>query len=342
MIRAQHNLGVGTFGDSPAAAGSGRPAEVLLTVSAVARRLGLAPATLRTWDRRYGLGPSGHSAGSHRRYTATDVDRLARVRRLTLEGVPPADAARLVLAGEQDGVPRSTVTAPPLPGGPDRASEVEIGRPGGGRVIPLPGGGPTARGLARAAMALDAAACLRLLTEQLRTRGVVPTWQDVARPVLHGVGERWQATGKGVEVEHLLSECLLAALDGRALSFATPVNARPLLLACAEQEMHTLPLHALAAALAERHVATRMLGARVPGEALVDAVRRSGPLAVLIWSQSPGTADAETLASLPRMRPAPFVLVAGPGWEGQELPRGVTRVFDLPEAVARLAAVAGA
>ncbi|MEY3734595.1 MAG: hypothetical protein RL347_1954, partial [Actinomycetota bacterium] len=29
-----------------------------LTVAAVARRLGVAPATLRTWDRRYGLGPS--------------------------------------------------------------------------------------------------------------------------------------------------------------------------------------------------------------------------------------------------------------------------------------------
>ena len=29
-----------------------------LAVAAVARRLGVAPATLRTWDRRYGLGPS--------------------------------------------------------------------------------------------------------------------------------------------------------------------------------------------------------------------------------------------------------------------------------------------
>ncbi len=34
------------------------PAEVGLSVAAVARRIGIAPATLRTWDRRYGLGPS--------------------------------------------------------------------------------------------------------------------------------------------------------------------------------------------------------------------------------------------------------------------------------------------
>ncbi len=68
-----------------------------LAVAAVARRLGVAPATLRTWDRRYGLGPSGRTAGSHRRYTTEDVARLLVMRRLTLEGVAPVDAARAAL-----------------------------------------------------------------------------------------------------------------------------------------------------------------------------------------------------------------------------------------------------
>ena len=68
-----------------------------LTVAAVAHRLGVAPATLRTWDRRYGLGPSEHQAGAHRRYTADDVLRLQTMRRLTLEGVPPGEAARVTL-----------------------------------------------------------------------------------------------------------------------------------------------------------------------------------------------------------------------------------------------------
>lgn len=42
--------------------------EPVLSVAAVARRLGVAPATLRTWDRRYGLGPTGHTVGRHRKY----------------------------------------------------------------------------------------------------------------------------------------------------------------------------------------------------------------------------------------------------------------------------------
>src|SRR5688572_3264027 len=70
-----------------------------LPVAVVARRLGVAPATLRTWARRYGVGPSDHTAGAHRRYTPDDVARLETMRRLTLEGVPPADAARAALTG---------------------------------------------------------------------------------------------------------------------------------------------------------------------------------------------------------------------------------------------------
>ena len=50
--------------------------EPWLTVAAVARRLGVAPATLRTWDRRYGIGPSGHAPGRHRRYSPEDMGRL--------------------------------------------------------------------------------------------------------------------------------------------------------------------------------------------------------------------------------------------------------------------------
>ena len=69
--------------------------EPLLTVAAVARRLGVAPATLRTWDRRYGLGPSQHPAGSHRRYGTDDLARLIVMRRLTIDGVAPVEAAHI-------------------------------------------------------------------------------------------------------------------------------------------------------------------------------------------------------------------------------------------------------
>src|SRR3954471_18989458 len=72
---------------------SGRVADEGVTAGAAARRLGVAVTTLRTWHQRYGLGPSHHIAGQHRRYTPEDMDRLQVMRRLTAQGVAPAEAA---------------------------------------------------------------------------------------------------------------------------------------------------------------------------------------------------------------------------------------------------------
>src|SRR5689334_21540488 len=69
-----------------------------LPAAAVARRLGIAPATLRTWDRRYGVGPTGHEPGAHRRYTAADLARLEAIQALVQQGVTVADAAQHIEA----------------------------------------------------------------------------------------------------------------------------------------------------------------------------------------------------------------------------------------------------
>lgn len=296
-----------------------------LTVAAVARRLGVAPATLRTWDRRYGLGPSEHPVGSHRRYTAGDVARLVAVRRLTLEGVTPADAAAAVRGGtasvedEAVGVRRRT---------------------GGGRVVAVPDAAPAARGLGRAAMALDSQECHRLVSESIQRHGTIPTWEQLLRPVLVAVGERWSSSGSGIEVEHMLTESILAALRDTSAAAPPPSGSGSVLLAAGKDEEHGLPLHVLAAACAERQVATRMLGVRVPGEALAAAVLRTGPAAVFVFALLP-VSDPGLLAGLRRLRPRPLLLLGGPGWATQGGPAGAERVDSLAAAADRLAEAVG-
>jgi DNA-binding transcriptional MerR regulator len=314
-----------------------------LTVAAVARRLGVAPATLRTWDRRYGLGPSAHSAGAHRRYSSLDVARLDLMRRLVNAGAPPGEAARAALTAEV-AASGSHADLDHLSATVDADLDPLLddldGPHGGGDVIALPTAAPSVRGLARAAMSLDSIACGQIVRDSLDRRGVVWTWDNLLVPVLIGVGRRWENTGKGVEVEHVLSESVTAALSGVVTKLSGAVNPRPVMLACADDEMHSLPLFAVSAALAERRIAARVLGARVPHDALVAAIRRTGPSAVLVWAYLPTERGAETLAELPVLRPAPVVLAAGPGW-GPTLPPGVTRVTDLVDAVSRISHAVG-
>jgi MerR family transcriptional regulator, light-induced transcriptional regulator len=287
-------------------------------IGALARRLGIAPATLRDWERRYGIGPSGRTAGGHRRYQPADVARIEFMRRLILDGVPPADAARVAVA----------------PGTEPEWSAAALASPGkgaGGRSLPLPTQQREARGLARAALAMDGPAIAATVRRSLDERGAAATWELLAVPVLTAVGERSAATGTCIDVEHLLSAQLMAALAERVGRLAERLNPRTVLLACADDEQHSLPLYALAAALAELRVRTTMLGARTPPAALAETVARIGPAAVLVWSSIAQTGDPAQLASVPRQRPPLRLMLAGPGWRGT--PPGARRVRTLAEAI---------
>lgn len=317
-----------------------------LTVAAVARRLGVAPATLRTWARRYGLGPSAHTAGAHRRYSAEDLGRLVVMRRLTHEGVSPADAARMALAGDAaDAVPRPlgrvidlVPTEAQNSEAQNHAPDRELSRSGGGRVLPLPDATPAVRGLARAAMALDAGALTESFQRYLERLGVIGVWERLMVPLLRGVGERWASTGEGIEVEHLLSETILTVLQSHAARGRDGRRTAPVLLACLDDEQHGLPLLVVSAALAERGVDVRMLGVRTPLSALEAAVRRCGPAVVVVWATVPGL-SVGALSRLRGVRPAPLVLAGGPGWPSAA-GGGASRQVTVQQAVdATLAAV---
>ncbi|XVU25627.1 MerR family transcriptional regulator [Actinoplanes sp. CA-054009] len=298
-----------------------------LTAGAVARRLGVAVTTLRTWHQRYGLGPSSHVPGHHRRYTEQDLDRLKVMQRLTAQGVAPAEAAAWARRVDSLNISDFTSTPP----GPRRD--------GGGQAIPLGTASPAARGLARAAMRLDGPAMRDILQAAVAENGVIEAWNHVAMPVLIGIGERYEATQRFVEVEHLISRTVTEVLG----AVPRPPASRPprVLLAAADEEQHTLPLEALAAALAEAGVPSRLLGARVPPGALADAIARTGPTVVVLWSQTPATGDpAQLLQILDSPHPPLLTAAAGPGWP-HPLPDNVAQLTDLTSAVQTLATAAG-
>ena len=224
-----------------------------LTVAAVARRLGVAPATLRTWDRRYGLGPSDHSTGEHRRYNATDLARLTLMRKLVIAGVSPAEAAQRALSFEGATSAENLTNA--------LSKDISVKE-------------ELVEALLRAARAYDRNFLEEVLRSEMSARGITNTWTEVMVPLLILIGDEWADTGEGIETEHLVSEVLKRLLQESARTIADPINTRPVLLACIGEEMHSLPLYALAAALSERNIATQFLGARTPIEAVTNVVKR--------------------------------------------------------------------
>ncbi|UQT60626.1 MerR family transcriptional regulator [Streptomyces durmitorensis] len=318
-----------------------------VTTGALARRLGVSPTTLRTWDRRYGLGPARRDPGHHRRWSERDIAMVEEMGRLTTAGVPPAEAAHQALKLlDPEGASRRAPepAAVPRQRGPARAAPV----PSPDTFV------RRRRGLSRAAVRLDAPTMQDLLTDAVESHSLVTAWQEVMVPTLHAVGRRWEEAGdRYVEVEHLLSWHVSRTLHRSATAPVAPVPpsspaaSAPLVLACVPGEQHSLPLEALSAALGELGVPQRMFGAAVPVEAVSSAVRRTGPAVVVLWAQARSTASvplarhiADTRWGVRGARGRSVVMLGGPGWAGPAV-RGALRPTSLREALAQISRVRG-
>ncbi|WP_209339416.1 MerR family transcriptional regulator [Streptomyces montanisoli] len=272
-----------------------KPGQSLFPVGVAARLLHTKAATLRAWESRYGLGPSGRTPGGHRRYSTEDLQRLQHMIALVDRGVAAAQAAHAVSAS------------------PARRPLEQV----------------DARDLIAAMNALDPQAVTRLAAAALYQRGAQCAWTGVFTPALMDIGQRWEATGCGVECEHVTSGILEAALRQYAGAGVT-VQERcpPVLLAAATEEAHTLPLTALSAALADRGRRSLLVGS-LPGPHLAAAIRRTQPCATVVWAHARETADAGLL-DLARACTAAPVHPAGPGWPDDDarLPRTLTSLAD--------------
>ncbi|GAA1583129.1 MerR family transcriptional regulator [Kribbella sancticallisti] len=310
-----------------------------LTVGAAARRLGIAAPTLRSWERRYGLSPSARSTGGHRRYSLEDLAKLKAMLGLVNQGVPTAEAA----ASVRDRIyPASS---------PSVTSATSVAEGTRGRQHAVPAATPPGRSLTRSkpepgkltdlfaiANSMDSDRLTHEVARSLDRSGAVEAWTSRLMPLLVEVGDQWERTGACVEVEHLASDAVAGGLryhTRRAVErFKPNESERPVVLACLEREDHALPLLALAAAMAERAIRVRTLGAATPVSSLSTAVRRIRPAAVFIWSSAPETADLDALRTLARTRPAYSLVVGGPGWRALGKPDGW--VASLADAVSAL------
>lgn len=272
------------------------------TVGAVARRLGVPTATLRSWTQRYGIGPRADRPGAHRLYTESDITILESMVALIRQGASPASAAKSVRSAWSSD--RSG------PGVPDA---------------------DTLRAVVDAAEHLDTASLVALISSSLQRHGVAVTWNQLCRSAFHYVMSRQHVDGGCIDIEHALSWAVSSSL-ARVGEQHTGSRIGTL-LACCPGESHSLPLEALRAALSEQGTAVHMIGPDVPISAMRDALRRTAANAAVIWSHSTSTADS---AALDLADLVEQVYAAGPGWNNTQLPPGVHTIDDLDDAVLRL------
>lgn len=224
-------------------------------IQTVAEMTGIPAATLRAWERRYGLPIPARTASSYRLYSDGDIEMIRRVREMCDGGMSPSEATRLVL-DEQTKELDSAAMATPL-------AEDAFG--------------PIRAAIIAAIELLDARRLEREL-DRATALGTATTIVDqVLRPVMVGVGDAWHSGTMSVAQEHLATESV-TSVARRLLTLVQPEgDARMAVLGAFADDEHAFPLLALGIHAAAWGWRVVMLGARTPPSAIKHVVGEMRP-----------------------------------------------------------------
>lgn len=232
----------------------------MLRIGELSRRVGVSVESLRAWERRYGLLTPSRTQGGFRLYGEADVARVLGMRANLERGLSAAEAARLAIAE-------------------DLASPVSSPAP----VV-------DAEELEAALDRFDEAGAQQALDRLLATVTLDVVLRDVLMPYLHQLGERWERGEASVAQEHFASNLVRGRLMALTRSWDRGVGPRAL-LACAEEELHDLPLVGFGLALREHGWRISYLGADTPVVSVVETTRALEPDAVVISGTTSGVFD---------------------------------------------------
>lgn len=242
----------------------------------VSRLTGLSPDIIRVWERRYQVVEPVRGPRGARLYTKADIDHLCMLSQLVAQGRAIGDVARL-----------------------DR---VALGTLSGQERRPAAAAANIAATSAIVAGILDAVERFHLrdlevrLGDALLALGAAHFVQDVARPLLEEVGERWAAGTMSVADEHLVSAAMRRILTGLIRLRATDSNAG-LLLATPAGEQHELGLMLASLLAVDAGVRVCLLGPNLPAADIVKAATRAGVAAVGLSVVNPDN-RAEAIAQV--------------------------------------------
>lgn len=278
------------------------------SVATVAQLVGVAPSTLRTWARRYGLEPSAHRSGLHRRYSAVDITRLQLMRLLTASGMSSRDAANRALAARPDQL--ELVRAAHAQGAPGALAEaavaaVVVGLPPRAGRPDLDSLDPAVRLLVGAAARGDAIGATALVRGFVRELGGARTFDERVLPsrvacsgAAPAVGQRVRATVDRAVVE----------AAGEAAPRRSPRNDVPVVLAALPGCADDAALVLAQAAFADRSIAVRRAG---QARSVDDILRVDGGGVLVVLG------DDDVAGAASRLRgaaPAVPHVLWGPGW----------------------------
>lgn len=286
----------------------------LYNVKAIARQTGVAAATLRAWERRYGVPAPPRTHSGYRLYSARDVARVRWLKTQIENGMSISQAVQLLKALESQ-LPSSNGTAP--------VKAVEGAQPASFQRLHDE--------IAAAAVEFDESRVERALNEAFTLFSVEDVCLNVMQPALVTLGERWHAGEINVGVEHFLTHLMRRKLLSLLAMSPAPTREARIVSGCAPREYHELGILMLSLFLRRAGFHVIYLGQSISTMRLDETLAKAQP-DLLLLSASGLVAAAHLLnvaEQLPAQRDDRRWVLAYGGRIFNALPQLQTRVGGL-------------
>jgi methanogenic corrinoid protein MtbC1 len=237
----------------------------------VSKLCGVPPATLRAWERRYGVPAPARTASAYRLYGDEDISLIAKMRDLVKGGMAAAEAARTVLSeASRTPIPESHEDDDPFGDAADRIVD--------------------------AVVRFDPEGLDKEVNRALGLGSAISIFENTLAPAMREIGNLWHEGTLTVAQEHLASNLIGGTLL-HLLRLTQPVGqTRRAVLACFADEDHTLGLYGIGLRFASWSFRTLLLGARTPPAAIARVVESLDPdIVALSATLVPPAANAREL-----------------------------------------------
>ncbi|MEJ2502420.1 MAG: MerR family transcriptional regulator [Gemmatimonadota bacterium] len=277
----------------------------------VVQRTGLTSHVLRAWERRYGVVEPGRTDGGQRLYSDADVVRLRLLNRATVGGRSIGTVAPMTL---------------------DELVEL-VGEDAPEEVRPRPDREAYLQRSLEAADRLDGQSLRDELMRAVVKLSAPVFVTEIVGPLLHRVGDLWEAGELRPAQEHVVSTAVRQVLDWLLDRFEAPPGAPLLVAGTPSGEMHEFGAMLAAVVAADSGWRVLYLGPSLPAEEIALAAERAGASVVAVSVVDGEDAEVDRAGEeLRRLRdglPPGVIVVTGGRRSSRVTPEGVTLVEDL-------------
>ncbi len=267
----------------------------IYTIKTVVHETGIAPATLRAWERRYGCLSPGRSEGGYRLYSERDIAILHWLKQQIDAGVSISRAAALLDMRQGSGdwtdqaISRTSVELPSPPEGA-RATAIIVGD------------------LVEALLAYDETRAEKILNEAFALHAVEIVAEEVVGPALVEIGDRWHRGEASVIQEHFATGFLRRRLTALFNAYAQPASGPLAVTGAGPGEWHDVGILLVSIALRRQGWRVIYLGQNVPVDQYIDQILALHPSAVCLSASTRVSAAAlarvhAAVIALPKPRP---------------------------------------